>query len=87
MLNLSQNSARYLSINDAAKCSPYGIKKLKKLVDDRVVRGGRLKDNKNSWFVDMESLYAHIEAQCLKPDRVKSKETEQKIVDFVRRMK
>ena len=52
----------------------------------RVVRGGQLKDNKDSWFVDMESLYKHIESQCFKPDRAKSKETEQNIVDFVRRM-
>ena len=89
MLNNPQNNitpARYLSTKEAAKFCPYGVKKLKKLVADRVVRGGQLKDNKDSWFVDMESLYQHIESQCFKPDRARSKETEQKIVDFVRRM-
>lgn len=89
MLNNSQNiinPARYLSLREATKYCPYGVKKLKKLISDRVIRGGQLKDNKDSYFVDMESLYQHIDSQCFTPDRANSNETKQKIIDFVQRM-
>ena len=86
MLNLSENSIRWMTVRQATRYCPYGYKKLIGLIQEGVIQGGQLSDNKDAWFLDRLSLDSHIESHCKKPKRVNSKEVQNNIVDFVRRM-
>jgi hypothetical protein len=76
-LNTSANR-RWLSLRQAAVYSPYGKKKLTSLIKEHKIKGGKLRDNKNAWFIDRFSLDKYLDSQCLCND------TEKKIVEFMK---
>lgn len=73
-----EQMARWLSVKQAAAYCPYGQKKLIQLIKDQTIKGGKLADNNNMWFVDRLSLDEHLHRQCLSPD------AEKKVVDYIR---
>ena len=81
MISHSSHNARWLTIREASKYCPYGQKKLIELIKDRIIKGGQLRDNKDTWFIDRESLDEHLNGQCLKDD------TREKVLDFIRSVK
>jgi hypothetical protein len=64
-------------------CTIYGQKRLVKMIQGGVIRGGRLPESESKkmpWFVDLKSLFEHIEG--LMP----SAATEKAVDNYLRRV-
>jgi hypothetical protein len=64
-------------------CTLYGQKRLVQMVKDNVIRGGRLPESESKkmpWFVDLDSLFKHIDGF------VNGAKTEKAVDNYLRRV-
>jgi len=75
---------RFVRVAEVKKyCTLYGQKRLVQMVKDRVIRGGRMPESESQkmpWFVDLYSLFEHIE------NLMPSTETEKAVDNYLRRV-